>query len=500
MRRVWGRELAGWAAALALALLAVGRLTSSPRSALMFDDGDSLIVALVGRSILDGGGGDWALSSVLFLPEIAMFTALDASLPFDVNGVLAVNAVVNVLALYGAIRLVAGRRVEGRTPVAWSVAALGVFCLLIAMESSPSRDALELASLMLTTTYYSAIVVAVVLAVGLCRRFLDRTRKGAALPVSLGMVAAVATLCNPLFAAWATVPLSLVLGGLCLTTLAVRRRSLALIAALVGGSILGFLGRIPFSAWIANSGAGYIQPAEWIHSAAYYADLAIDRLSSPGGVFGTVAVLALTLLAVVRTAHASDAGDRLVATAAWALPLVVLIGGIAAGTHAARYLQPLVFAPVLALLALPRVRMPRATLARVVPAVVAVVLLVVGAASVPRIVQAASAPDPDLACVTDWVDSSGRTGAGQFWTVRLPKLHAADPTRLVQVDHELRGYAWLVDRRDFAAGEVSFLIEDSQTVAWNLPTAAAPTAVIACGRYRILDYAPATLPLGPARS
>lgn len=202
----------------------------------------------------------------------------------------------------------------------------------------------------------------------------------------------------------------------------------------------------------------------------------------------------------MRTAHASDAGDRLVATAAWALPLIVLVGGIAAGTHAARYLQPLVFAPILALLTVPRVRTRRATLTRVVSAVVAVVLLVGGAASVPRIVQAASAPDPDLACVTDWVDSSGRTGAGQFWTVRLPKLHATDPARLVQVDHELHGYAWLVDRRDFAAGEVSFLVEDAQTVAWNLPTAATPTDVVACGRYRILDYAPATLPLGPARS
>ncbi|WP_234024185.1 hypothetical protein [Microbacterium sp. str. 'China'] len=93
MRRVWGRELAGWAAALALALVAVGHLASSPRSVLMFDDGDSLIVALVGRSVLDGGGGDWALSSVLFLPEIAVFTALDAVLPFDVNGVLAAIAV-----------------------------------------------------------------------------------------------------------------------------------------------------------------------------------------------------------------------------------------------------------------------------------------------------------------------------------------------------------------------------------------------------------------------
>ncbi len=500
MRRVWGRELAGWAAALALALLAVGHLASSSRSALMFDDGDSLIVALVGRSILDGGGGDWALSSVLFLPEIAVFTALDALLPLDVDGVLAANAVVNVLALYGAIRLVAGRHVVGRAPVAWSVAALAAFALLVLTESGPSRDALELASLMLTTTYYSATVVGVLLAVGRCRRFLDRTRAGVALPVTLGLVAAVATLSNPLFAAWATVPLSLVLGGLCLTTPAVRRRGLALIAAVVGGSILGFLGRIPFSAWIANSGAGYIQPAEWIHSAAYYADLAIDRLSSPGGVLGTVAVLALTVLAVVRTAHASDAGDRLVATAAWALSLVVLIGGIAAGTHAARYLQPLVFAPILALLTLPPVRSRSSVRTRVAGAVVAVVLLVGGAVAVPRIVQAASAPDPDLACVTDWVDSSGRTGAGQFWTVRLPKLHATDPTRLVQVDHELHGYAWLVDRRDFAVGEVSFLIEDAQTVAWDLPTAAAPTAVVGCGRYRILDYAPATLPLGPARS
>lgn len=500
MRRVWGRELAGWAAALALALVAVGHLASSPRSVLMFDDGDSLIVALVGRSVLDGGGGYWALSSVLFLPEIAVFTALDAVLPFDVNGVLAANAVVNVLALYGAIRLAAGRRVEGRAPVAWAVGALAVFCLLIVTESSPSRDALELASLVLTTTYYSATVVAVVLAVGLCRRFLDRPAGTVALPLGLGVVAAVATLSNPLFAAWATVPLSLVLGGLCLTTLAIRRRGLALIVSLVGGSILGFLGRIPFSAWIANSGAGYIQPAEWIHSAAYYADLAIDRLPSPGGVLGAMAVLALMVLAVVRSARSSDAGDRLVTTAAWALPLVVLVGGIAAGTHAARYLQPLAFAPVLALVTLPRVRMRRATLPRVVSAVVAIALLAGGSASVPRIVQAASAPDADLACVTDWVDSSGRTGAGQFWTVRLPKLHAADPARLVQVDHELRGYAWLVDRRDFAAGEVSFLIEDAQTVAWNLPTAAAPTAVIACGRYRILDYAPATLPLGPAHS
>lgn len=248
MQRVWGRELAGWAAALALALIALGSLAASPRSALVFDDGDSLIVALVARSLLDGGGGDWAMSSVLFLPEIAVFTALDAVLPFDVDGVLVVNAVVNVLALYGVIRLAAGRRVEGRAPVAWSVAALALFCVLVVTEASPSRDALELASLMLTTTYYSATVVGVLLAVGLCRRLLDRASGGAALPVALAVVAALSTLSNPLFAVWGAVPLALLLGGIALRAPTVRRRSVLLVAALAGGSLVGFVARIPFAA------------------------------------------------------------------------------------------------------------------------------------------------------------------------------------------------------------------------------------------------------------
>ncbi|WP_244632275.1 hypothetical protein [Microbacterium sp. Se63.02b] len=114
--------------------------------------------------------------------------------------------------------------------------------------------------------------------------------------------------------------------------------------------------------------------------------------------------------------------------------------------------------------------------------------------------SAAGAADPDLTCVTAWVDASDRIGGGQFWTVRLPKLHLKDPARLVQVDHELNGYAWLVDRRDFDAGEVSFLVEDAQTVPWHLPVPAVPDEVVDCGRYRILDFGTVTLPLGPLRS
>lgn len=105
MRRVWVRELAGWSGALAVALITAAQVASSARSELLFRDGDSLIVALFARSVLSGVPLDWAMSSVLFLPESAVFAGLDTLLPLDVNGLLAVNAVINILALLSLIHI-----------------------------------------------------------------------------------------------------------------------------------------------------------------------------------------------------------------------------------------------------------------------------------------------------------------------------------------------------------------------------------------------------------
>ncbi|MCT1478618.1 hypothetical protein [Microbacterium sp. p3-SID336] len=505
MQRPWGRELAGWAGALAFALIAAGQLAPTARATLLFRDGDSLVVGLIARSILEGASPDWALSSVLFLPESALFTALSAVLPLDVNARLAVAAILNVLLLYGVLRVVAGHRTPGSAPVAWSLVALGAFTALVSTESSASRDALELASLLLTTTYYSATVLGVLLTVGLARRFVDRGRRGRWLLGGIAVTGAVSTLSNPLYAAWGTVPLGVV--TVVLAARAAFRRDgrrrqqgLALLAVLSGGTILGFVGRIPFAAWIANTGAGYVQPGRWAESLAGYTGLAAARLSTPGGVLATALVLGLLAAAVVLSRRAPTEGARLVAAVAWVMPLLVLVGAVALGTNAARYLQPLVFAPLLALVAHPVALRVPARLVRPALAVVAVVLLALGALGAPRLAAAAAAPDRDLRCVTDWVDASGRTGGGQFWTVRLPKLHLQDPARLVQLDHALNGYAWLVDRTDFDVGEVSFLVEDAQTVPWVLPAGAVPEAIAECGRYRILDFRGSPLRIGPAHS
>jgi len=502
MRLSGVRESGGWVAAVLIAIATVAQLASTARSELLFRDGDSLVVPLLVRSIAEGQPFDWMMSSVLFLPELVLFGVIwmiGQLLALDVNTVLLINAVVNLVALYGAARFAAGRRRSGHAPIGWSLAALTAFCLLVATETSASRDALELASLLTTTTYYSATVIAVVLSIALVRRAYDRPRHTLLLPVMLAVVALVSTLSNPLYAAWATVPLGLLL-GIAAVYSSSRQRALPLLVWLVAGTVAGFIARIPFSAWIANSGAEYAQPSLWPESVRYYADLLGERLATPLGVTGVVLLAALFVFAVSQTVRANDVGGRIVAAAAWATPLVVLIGAVALGTHAARYLEPLFFAPVLALVASPRsVRMPRRA-ALALTASAAAVLVIGAGLSVPRAVSAAQHPNTDLACVNEWVSASGQTGAGQFWTVRLPKLHLDDPSRLVQVDHQLRAYAWLVNQADFTPGEVTFLIEDAQSSPWSLGTNAQPMQVIACGQYTIYDFSPLALPLGPPHS
>ncbi|WP_318387480.1 hypothetical protein, partial [Microbacterium maritypicum] len=353
MRRVWVRELAGWVGALAVAMITVAQVASSARADLLFRDGDSLVVAMFARSVLSGAPLDWAMSSVLFLPESAVFAGLDAVLPVDVNGLLTIDAVINMLALYGALRLVSGRRRDDTAPVSWALLGLAVFGILAMTDVSGSRDALELASLLLTTTYYCSTVIAVVLSVGLVRRVIDRDEGGTGSLVALGATAAVSTLSNPLFAAWATVPIALLLAVMLIRSPR-RTRTATMLVVLVLGTAMGFLGRIPLRAWIANTGAGYAQPELWPESAGYYGSLLLDRTATPAGIIGALIVLALIASAIARTARAGDPGTRFVATVAWVTPVLVAIGAIALGTHAARYLQPLVFAPVLAVVAAPR--------------------------------------------------------------------------------------------------------------------------------------------------
>ena len=65
-------------AALLLALLAIAHLAVTDRSWMLYYDSETVLPALVRGSVLAGQPQDWALSAVLFIPEMGLYFALAA--------------------------------------------------------------------------------------------------------------------------------------------------------------------------------------------------------------------------------------------------------------------------------------------------------------------------------------------------------------------------------------------------------------------------------------
>ncbi|EAR24691.1 hypothetical protein A20C1_11451 [marine actinobacterium PHSC20C1] len=489
--------------ALGVVLLVVTYLAGpTGRDELMFLDGDSMVVPLFSRSILEGTATNWAMSAVLFVPEIIVFLGLSLT-GLGIQEVQFVAAVLNFLGLYLVFRVAAVSIIRGNRAALAASAGFVAVCLLALTESGGDGDSLQLASLMATTTYYAATVLGALVSVGITRRIVGKASPSAALAVLLFIVASVSVFSNPLYLAWATAPLVIIVLVVCAGAGWGRSRTWAL-AALVAGSVLGYLLRIPIAPWIVADPDNYFQPGRSRNSFAYYCSLLLERLSSPGGVLAVAVVLALSILGVwltVRSLRQGAVASAVVAAYSWFAPLATTVGFILMGTEAARYLQLWAFAPALSLVVwitdaplTSRAETPwrRLTAVAAIPALVGGVVF---AAALPAAIQRATIQDPSLTCAVSWVNESGAVGAGQFWTVRAVKTHIEDPTKLIQTDFALRDYAWLVDRADFAQPVVSFLIVDEQSSPFTLPPAAEylPSTTIDCGRFQILDYSPMSI-------
>lgn len=497
----WIVELVCASAALALAIACLAHLADSDRSALLFTDGDSLVQVLQQRSLSVGQPQDWVLSSVLFLPESALYLGL-ATLGGPVAVTLVANGIVNLLALYAVIRFAARDRARPVRAALASLCAFAVFCALLLTESSGDRNSLELASLLTTTTYYSASAIATVATVALLSRALVAATGPRLIAVTV--VTAVSVASNPIHLAWAVAPGMLLVATFAAAGSVPWRRAAGPLGALAAGAAAGLLARIPLSALTATSGAEHLQPQAWPTSLRYYAGLLAERAATPEGMLAiaiVVVLLAATAWASIRRRHEPYAPDDLLLAAAWFVPACVLIVVVGMGTEAARYLQPVVLLAVLGVVPLTRIaaRAPVAAALsgrrRAATAVLAAAALA-AAGGLTIVVKGgdltsdASAPTAsrlqrDLRCVTDWVDASGAVGAGQFWTIRAPKSSVRDPRTLVQVTNDLRPYPWLVNRDDFANARVSFLVTDAQSAPFVLPAGIGVTRDVHCGSYTI---------------
>ncbi|RLP76789.1 hypothetical protein D9V32_03880 [Mycetocola tolaasinivorans] len=523
----WVRtELIGVGTALLLTTLAVTHLLQTDRSWLLFGDGDSVFPQLVRASLLAGEPQHWALSSVLFIPELALYLILAAILP-TAHAALVAYAACSMLLIYGALRLAAAAVSRGdKTPrshpraVGGALAGLALLTLLTLTESSITRSSFELTTLVMTPTYYGATTIALLLGAALCAWLLSTPRPAPRrVPVILAHIAlaaivGISTLSNPLIGGWLIAPACVAL----LFVWRMRRprtgrAPLTLIAVLSGATVLGFLLRFTLGDLIAKEADTYVRPNALAASLDAYGAAFATYIRTPGGVAGTLLVLgALACCAqVVRRADRENRSAALfLGLVSVVAPIIVIGFGIALGTDAPRYLAPVFFAPLLGITALiADMRITPAPIdARIgtgrqlrlaAIALTAITALLVGlVAATPRRALTDTL-DRDAACAANWLAAHDVVAIGSFWDARPVNAQLGIPGRLLQVDPVLNRYVWLDNRGTVTPSHASVLLRGP----WSPLNASADSAgtgateTVSCGNFSLVVYPEAVLPIGP---
>jgi hypothetical protein len=512
-RLAW--ELLGVILAASLALIGLAHALAGAKRSLLLDDGDSVLLPLITQSIHRGDAIEWGMSPVLFVfPELPLYL-LAAALTTTVAAALLLNGVFNVVILYALLRFVAGRALDSargsRSSARAVTAALvgtAVFTLACLLETRPGGNTGEIASLYLTTTYYSGTVMALIASFGLTLHLAGPTRDvrpRILIPaLALGLLAALATLSNPLYLLWAAVPLVVALAALAVARAAHRvarpwQRPLMASVALVAGAALGYLGREPLQRFIIADKNEYFRWHQTNLSLTFFVDAGRALVSTPGGMLEALLAVALLVASAAAAARSLVRGRSGRATFGYlfvvATAVVVPAGLLMTGSIATRYALPLLFAPLVGLVvavatAPDPVRLPSRRVLAAALGIASAAVLVTGVPATAQVARAGSSPgDPGTACLSAWTQGKQVTGAAQFWTGRGLQAYGGESVHLLQVTSDLQVYPWLVNLAPYRGARLDYLVV-GQGEYWGAELAAlgTPKDVVRCGGYDIYDY------------
>ena len=281
-----GREAVGALIALALSVIALRHVLATARVDLLWYDGDSVLLPLVRRSMELGQPFEWAMSPALFFfPELPVYL-LSAAVTATPQQALALNGVLVLLAVYALVRAAANELMPAArrsARIAVAAIALGFLTLLVLTESSATATSLELASLLLTTTYYYGVVLAMLGTAVLVLRAVRVGRASVPVLVVLGLVAACTTASNPLYVPWSAAPVVVTLVLLAVARRLPWRPVVLLAGAVTVGSVAGYLLRIPLRPFVSLDPSTYVQPSRAAETLGFFAALTDDRAGTAAG-------------------------------------------------------------------------------------------------------------------------------------------------------------------------------------------------------------------------
>jgi len=516
-------------AVVALTFIELVHVSSSDWASVFLYNGDSIVLPLLNQSISRGEPFEWVFSTQAFLfPEYPLFW-LCSVITGSVRGALILNSFVNVLLLYGILRLIAGF-VGPRHRIRQVVfAALGVVVVLANAMTERSAD-LEapgvvapksIATLFLLTTYYYGVIVVtltvVLLTLWLTRAFTTPAsrRRTLVYVVVVVVIGALTMYSNPLYLLQAALPLSLVF-----VTLGVARRLsivqiVTLVAAQAVAVAVGSGLRVVFAEFLVTDFRSYFGPSRILASLGVLRRVLVDRLSSPAEAAALLVISGIVIASVVFlvTAAVDGAGRRsrksqsAPATITLFITLFIvistmslLVGQIATGQLLTRYLIPLFVFPSLGVVLLASndwlgARMAplagRRTSTLVLTAVVALAAsglgIAMSAGSVQGLVAQRYAP---ALCLERWAGNRVIDGVAPFMTARPIMLYGHQKGRVLQVVDSVVVQSWMNNLALYRDREFTFvLVTDRELAKKTIATLGRPASMSECPGFAIYDYA-----------
>lgn len=522
-----GLELLPFLIFIAVGVMLVGRLDGSRWEQYFLYNGDSVLLPLIQQSIAAGEPFRWVFSSQLFIfPEWPLYV-VSALVGGSIRGALLVNAVLNLVLLYGLFRLIArwsGNRPSGPlTQILCAVGAAAVYVVLVLLEPNPAINGTTVATLYLITTYYygTVVVLLALIAVQLwfSRRFDSPVRlswRYAVFAVLVVALAGLAATSNPLLLLQFVAPFVVLVVVLAFVN-RMRWGSAALIAApYLLAVVVSLVGRKLLQSFVSADIGRYLVFDQIPASIRLLKGTVIGYLSFTRGTIELAIIVAAVLFSLVmfiRALYFVSRPER--ADRARTLDLVVygfvtissaalVVGFIATGANTTRYFLPLYIVPLVGLMkgALdlvgvlagrrfawwPRARVVGGVGLAVIAAMAVVFASTVSVRSAERVASGDDYTYED--CLDAFTAQTGASGVGSFWTTRQLQLYGDHKGEILQVGPDFTVFPWMINLESYEGVDFSFVVvNDDPSREAARQTLGEPGRIVSCSMYDIYDYA-----------
>lgn len=531
LARGWVTEVAGVLAVVAIALLLLARLLTSSWNDIFLYNGDSLVLPLIGESIVNNEPFEWVFSSQLFLfPEVPLY-AVSALFTTTPQAALMVNACLNLLLLYAVLRVIGALLMPRGTSrlllVVCSVLSVVLFAAFVVLEPSPSVNGVAVATLYLVTTYYYGAVVAGLTVFVLTLWFIrsrpsDVSHRWLTVTylASVIVIGTLAATSNPLFLFQFVAPLAATL----VVVVFLNRLGWVEFAIIAGAQVVvtvsSMAARVVLAPFLSADVSRYVRPEDLPQSLDVLERVVAELLSSPSGTIKLTlvsAVILVSLALAVRALYAAarpriadriSSGDVFVHVFVTLSVIILLAGFVATGSTTTRYLLPIFVLPVMgAQVVMLRVagwlcsryltgsaRRPRVARTLSVSAIASILtVLTVGALAwgAPRVLLASSGDRYDYpACLDRFLAGTQADGVASFWVGRQLEVYGSHSGDVLQVDSRLGVDSWMINLASYIDQDFSFVVVDGNIITdESVEPLGKPAAVINCPAYEIYDYA-----------